>query len=97
MLANLEATGGFALSEKVMLVLAVHIGKQSAHTMVYETAMAAHAERRGLKEAMLENAQILAYLSHQEIEALFDYRRHTGHCGEMVDQVLAELRMADGL
>jgi adenylosuccinate lyase len=80
-----------------MLALAAHIGKQSAHTLVYETAMAAHAERRGLKEAMLENTQICAYLSRDEIEALFDYRQHTGQCGEMVDQVLAELRRADGL
>jgi adenylosuccinate lyase len=97
MLANLEATGGFALSEVVMLALAVRIGKQTAHTLVYETAMGAHTERRGLKEAMLENPQIRAYLSKDEIEALFDYRQHTGHCGEMVDQVLAELRRADGL
>ena len=46
---------------------------------------------------MLENTQIRAYLSRDEIEALFDYRQHTGQCGEMVDQVLAELRRADGL
>jgi adenylosuccinate lyase len=97
MLANLEATGGFALSEVVMLALAVRTGKQTAHTLVYETAMAAHTERRGLKEAMLENPQIRAYLSKDEIEALFDYRQHTGQCGEMVDQVLAELRRADEL
>ena len=95
MLANLEATGGFALSEKVMLALAVRIGKQSAHTLVYEAAMAAHAEGRGLKEALLEHAQIRVYLSQDEIEALFDYRQHTGHCGAMVDQVLAELRRSD--
>jgi adenylosuccinate lyase len=97
MLANLEATGGFALSEVVMLALAVRTGKQTAHTLVYETAMGAHTEKRGLKEATLENPQIRAYLSKDEIEAIFDYRQHTGHCGEMVDQALAELRRADGL
>ena len=32
MLANLEATGGIVLSEAVMLALAAHTGKQSAHT-----------------------------------------------------------------
>ncbi len=97
MLANLEATGGFVLSEAVMLTLATHTGKQSAHTLVYETAMAAHTERRGLKEAMLENPQFCAHLSKDEIEALFDYRQHTGYCGAMVDQVLAELSKTDGL
>jgi len=91
MQANLEATGGFVLSEAVMLALAERIGKQSAHTLVYETAMHAHTAGRGLKEAILDNPQICAYLSTQEIESLFDYRRHTGQCAAMVDQVLTEL------
>ncbi len=95
MRANLEATGGFVLSEAVMLALAARIGKQSAHTLVYETAMAAHSTGRGLKEAILDNPQICTHLSRDELESLFDYRRHTGHCGAMVDQVLAELRKVD--
>ena len=95
MQANLEATGGFVLSEAVMLALAARVGKQSAHTLVYETAMAAHSTGRGLKEAILDNPQIGTHLSRDEIESLFDYRRHTGHCGAMVDRVLAELRNVD--
>jgi len=95
MLSNLEATGGFVLSEAVMLELAKHIGKQSAHTLVYETAMHAHAAGRGLKEAILDNPQINAHLSKTEIEALFDYQQYTGQCKVMVDQVLAELRNFD--
>ena len=92
---TLEATKGFVLSEAVMLALAKRIGKQSAHTLVYETAMAAHSTGRGLKVAILDNPQIGTHLSTKEIESLFDYRRHTGHCGAMVDQVLAELRNVD--
>jgi adenylosuccinate lyase len=95
MRVNLEATGGFVLSEAVMLALAARIGKQSAHTLVYETAMNAHSMGRGLKEAILDNPQVCAHLSTTEIEALFDYQQHTGQCGAMVDQVLAELRNND--
>jgi len=91
MQANLEATGGFVLSEAVMLALAERIGKQSAHALVYETAMNAHTAGHGLKEAILNNPQICAHLSSEEIETLFDYRQHTGQCAAMVDQVLAEL------
>ena len=97
MQANLEATRGFILSEAVMLALAERIGKQSAHTLVYETAMNAHTASRGLKEAILGNPQICAHLSAKEIETLFDYRQQTGHCGAMVDQVLAELGKNDEL
>ena len=95
MLANLEAARGFVLSEAVLLALAERTGKQSAHSLVYETAMNAHAAGRGLKEALLDNPLICAHLSTTEIELLFDYRQHTGQCGAMVDQVLAELGNSD--
>ena len=91
MRANLEATGGSALSEAVMLALATRTGKQSAHTLIYETALAAQREGRSFKEAVLDNAQIRAHLSSEELVALFDYQRHTGQCAAMVDRVLAEL------
>jgi adenylosuccinate lyase len=95
MYANLEATGGFVLSEAVMLALAARIGKQSAHTLVYQTAMNAYTTGHRLKEAILDNPQICAHLSATEIEALFDYRLHTGQCSAMVDRVLAELGLND--
>jgi adenylosuccinate lyase len=91
MRANLEATGGFVLSEALMLALAVKMGKQSAHTVVYESALAAQAAGRPLKEAALEDTRIRDCLSVREIENLFDYRRHAGQCGAMVDRVLADL------
>jgi len=95
MRANLEASGGFALSEAVMLALAKRTGKQSAHTLVYETAMNAHGAGHGFKEAIQDNAQIRAHLTAAEIEAIFDYRLQTGQCAAMVDQVLVELRHVD--
>ena len=87
-LVNLEASKGFVLSEAVMLSLATHIGKQSAHTLVYETAMKAHEADRPLKEAVLGNEAIREHLSAEAIDELFDYRRHTGFCSEQVDRVL---------
>jgi adenylosuccinate lyase len=88
MLANLEATKGFVLSEAVMLALAEKTGKQTAHTLVYETAMKAHEAGRPLKDALLDNPAITAHLSKETLESLFDYRRHVGLCREMVDRLL---------
>lgn len=95
MRANLEAAGGFVLSEAVMLALAKRTGKQSAHTLVYEIAMNARSAGRGFKAAILDNAQIRLFLTAEEIEAMFDYQRQTGQCAAMVDRVLAELRNVD--
>jgi adenylosuccinate lyase len=88
MLANLEATQGFGLSEAVMLALAEKVGKQTAHTLVYETAMQAHEAGRPLKEAILANPAITAHLPPSTTEELFDYRQHVGLCREMVDRMV---------
>ena len=92
MWANLEATQGFVLSEAVMLALAKRVGKQTAHTLVYEAAMQAHEAQQSLQAAVLENAAIMAHLSPNEVEEMFDYRQATGLCGEFVDRVV---RLAD--
>jgi adenylosuccinate lyase len=89
MWANLTASQGYVLSEGVMLALAQKIGKQTAHELVYTTAMAAFEAKRPLKEAILDNEQIVAHLTPAEIEALFDYRRQLGLCPEFVDRVAA--------
>jgi len=90
MLANLEATHGFVLSEAVMLALAEKTGKQSAHTLVYGVAMRATEAGRPLKEALLDEPAVTAHLAPEQIEALFDYRRHVGLCRELVDRVLRQ-------
>lgn len=91
---NLEATQGYVLSEGVMLALAQKVGKQTAHAIVYSTAMHAFEAGRPLKEAILENEQVTAHLTVQEIEVLFDYQRQLGLCPEFVDRVAA-LTQAD--
>jgi len=89
---NLEATGGFLFSEAVMLALAEHVGKQTAHTIVYETAMAAAEARRPFKEALLAEPRVRQHLTPEEIEALFDYRSQAGLCAEFVDRVVSLTR-----
>ena len=46
MRGNLDALGGFLLSERVMFALADKLGKQSAHEAVYEAAMRGYAGSR---------------------------------------------------
>lgn len=92
MLANLEASKGYVLSEAVMLALAGRVGKQTAHRLVYETAMSAQEAGQPLKDAILANEGIRRHLSAEAIEALFDYRQHAGLCRELVDRVLDRAR-----
>lgn len=89
MLANLDATKGFIQAERVMLALAPQLGKQSAHQLVYRTAMAALDAGRTLSEAVLDAPEINRLIPASEFASLFDYRQSTGCCAEMVDRVLA--------
>jgi adenylosuccinate lyase len=94
MMANLEATQGYVLSEGIMLALAQKVGKQTAHDLVYTSAMEAFEANRPLQEAILDNEQIMAHLSAGEVEELFDYNRQIGLCPELVDRVVT-LTQAD--
>ena len=89
--SNLAATKGFVHAEQVMLALAARLGKQSAHALVYRVAMAASEQGRTLRQALLESPETAALLSAAEIEELFDIRRSSGCCAQMVDRVLANI------
>lgn len=90
MRANLEASGGVVLSEAFLLALAPRIGRDAAHRLMYELAIAARARGQTLIDAVRADATIAATLSSNEIDALLDLNNHTGQCAAMVDAVLAD-------
>ncbi len=89
---NLDLTKGYVLSEAVMLALARHVGKQSAHQITYELAMRGVESGLSFKQALLADERVAGRLKEQEIDALLDYREHIGMIPEMVDRVLERAR-----
>ena len=71
-----------------MLALARKIGKQSAHDLVYQVSMTAFENKRSLKSCIEENELVMAHLSLDEIESLFEYRNHLGFCPQFVDRTI---------
>lgn len=94
MRTNLEATRGHVLSEGVMLALAERTGKQTAHEMIYTAAARAIEHDTSLRTALIEDEDIRAHLSAEEIDTLLDYRQQLGLCQQFVDRV-AERTQAD--
>jgi adenylosuccinate lyase len=90
MRTNLEASGGAVLSEAFLLALAPRIGRDAAHKLMYELAIAARGRDQTLIDAVRADATIAATLSAPQIDALLDVANHTGQCAAMVDAVLAE-------
>ncbi|WP_051848949.1 adenylosuccinate lyase family protein [Thiomonas sp. FB-Cd] len=89
MRANLEASGGFVLSEAVMLELAPTIGRDSAHRLLYALSAQAREQGTQLLEVLRLDPTVRSHLDAATLERLSDYARHTGHCAAMVDRVLA--------
>ncbi|MET9735964.1 3-carboxy-cis,cis-muconate cycloisomerase [Streptomyces sp. NPDC006458] len=88
MRANLEATGGGLVSERVSAVLAPRIGKTAAKELVTQASLVAAATGRPLADALAELPQLAGILTRAEAAALLDPAAYTGLAGPLVDRAL---------
>lgn len=86
---NLDCLGGFLLSERVMFVLSDKVGKQTAHDLVYEISMHGIENNISFEAALMQNAQVRAALSAEELKAALDPTTYVGRAPEIVDEVVA--------
>ena len=89
MQANLQARGGYLLSEPVMRALADHIGKHAAHTIVYEATLAGVDRGVDLRTALLADPRITEYLGPDELDRCLDVPAALGTAPVFVDRVVA--------
>jgi adenylosuccinate lyase len=98
MARNLSAGGGYLASERVMRALAERTGKQSAHRLLYEAAMAGREKGVTFREALDAVPGIGDFLSGSELDGLCDPGTPEPSAGLFVDRVLEageEARAAD--
>lgn len=88
---NLALGGGLLMAESVMMGLAPKVGKAEAHHLVYTAAGYAHENGLTLKEALMQNPDIMRELTETEIDWLIDPANYTGSAQMMVDQVLKKI------
>ena len=84
---NVDALHGLILSEAVMLKLGESVGRQVAHDIVYEAAMAAFEQRRPLRDLLLADERVTQHLSATEVDDLLRPEAYTGLAGVFVDRV----------
>jgi adenylosuccinate lyase len=95
MLNNLERTQGFIFAETVMLALAQRLGKQSAHSLVYELAMLAQVQNQSFQEILATDARIQSLLTKNELQQLCGLENCIGACADMVDQLIASINLPE--
>ncbi|MNT70173.1 3-carboxy-cis,cis-muconate cycloisomerase [compost metagenome] len=72
-----------------MMGLAPHIGRQTAHDVVYDACRAAATSRRGLADVLKEDARVMQRLDGEAIERLCDPGNYLGAAPAMVDRMRA--------
>nr|AGH68898.1 3-carboxymuconate cycloisomerase [Streptomyces sp. CNH189] len=89
MRANLEATGGQLVSERVSAVLAPRLGRTAARELMARASALAARTGRPLADVLAELPQLAGVLSRDEAAALLDPLGYTGLAGPLVDRALA--------
>ncbi len=80
MFRNLEMTGGLMFSQQVMLALTTKgVSREDAYRMVQRNAMKVWGEGGQLKDVLRTDPDIMAFLSQEEIDGVFDLRYHLKH------------------
>ena len=91
--ANLERQLGINMSEALMIALTKKgVSRQEAHEILRRNAMRAYEEGKPLREVLLEDDQILGYLSREEIDILLRPENYLGTAGERIDAVVRKAR-----
>jgi adenylosuccinate lyase len=88
MRANIDLSGGLALSEAVMLELGQYIGRQEAHDVVYRVSMAVAESGGSFLRALHDDPMVNAHLSAEQIAVLLQPERYLGAAPVCVDQVV---------
>ena len=89
---NLHHHGGLVASEAVMMSMAEELGRQTAHDVVHEAAMAALDGEATLAEALLADDRVAESYSRERIDELTDPEAYTGVSAELARRALDRSR-----
>ncbi len=92
MRANLDMTGGLIMAESLTMALAPHLGRPEAQRIVKTLCDRATMSGVHLHKAAIEEAQVCAILSLEEIDHALDPREYLGSTNVFIDRVLASYR-----
>jgi 3-carboxy-cis,cis-muconate cycloisomerase len=94
MRSNLDLTCGAILSEAAMMELARSVGHEHAHTLVAAVSRRAGAEGLTLAAALLEDDEVSAHFSLEDVERLADPCGYLGLASAVAEAVAARAGVA---
>lgn len=89
MARNLDLSGGLIVAEAVMMGLAPHIGRQTAHDVVYDACRQASVARCRLADVLARDPRVAERLDTATIKRLCNPANYLGAAPLMADRVRA--------
>ena len=90
---NLERYLGINLTEAVMIALTKKgISRQIAHEILRRNAMRAYETNKSLRDVLLEDEEVLRYLTPNEIEDLLNPEKYLGTAFRKIDSVVEKAK-----
>lgn len=93
---NLEAMHGLVYAEALSMALAQSLGKSAAHARVEALSKRAQRERKTLRQALEQDAELAALVPEAERDRLFSPWSQFGSADAMIDRALAAWRNRGG-
>lgn len=91
MLDNMNKFPGLVMSQRVLLALTqAGVSREAAYAMVQRNALRVWEERRDFREELLADADVVAALGVDGINAKFDMEYHTKHVDTIFDRVFGK-------
>ena len=88
MISNTKTLKGLILSEKVMLILAEKVGRQTAHEIVYRISMETFEKGIEFKDALIKDPVFSKYFKESEVNQMLDIKDYIGLSHKIVNHVL---------
>ncbi len=85
---NLDLTGGLIVAEAVMMALAQHTGRQTAHDVVYGACRAALDKGTTLLAELERDGEVTKHLDKAALTALTDPVNYLGSTQAMIDRAM---------
>ena len=92
MQANLDLTGGLIMAEALTMALATSIGRPEAYRLVQAVCNQLPGSGKDLRQAALEDQQICAILSPEEIDQALHPANYLGSTDAFINRVLETYR-----
>lgn len=88
---NLDQTQGLIFSQQIMLnLVAQGVSREDAYRMVQKPAMQAWNEKQSFMSIILNEKEILNYLSENKIKEIFDVNYHLKHIDDIFEDVFGK-------